>query len=82
MLKFAVMVGLERLSDMNDKFRLYGVCGDCIRMERLNVPKLIHELGAETSIGAVGPKLLCRGCGSRSCGVRIVWTGGTDFAYR
>jgi len=76
------MAGVETLADLGSKFRLYGVCGGCHRMQRLDLSRLRRALGAYSPIGCVSERLRCQVCGSRGCSIRIVWTGDTEFAYR
>ena len=68
-------VGISRLADLTASDRLYGVCNDCYRIERLNLLRLSNSLGPQFPISQVKTKLRCRDCESKDCGIRIVWAG-------
>jgi hypothetical protein len=69
------VVSISTIQDLTDKYRLYGVCNTCHRMDRLNLFSLVTRLGATFPIGQVKMKLRCKQCRSKDCGVRIVWVG-------
>jgi hypothetical protein len=74
-------IGLFILEDLSDKYRLYGVCNACHRMDRLNLFSLVTRLGSDFPIGQVKTRLKCGECRSKDCGIRIVWVGKAEYAY-
>ena len=68
-------VALATLADLTKSYRLYGVCNSCRRMEQMNLLKLSMALGAGFPITDVKARLCCSKCGSKDCGIRIVWSG-------
>ena len=77
---------MQSLRDLIDSFNLYAVCEACQRQTKLNVQKLIQHLGAETQVHRMRSKLRCRGSGTRTEDLRIVYVGQKDqeaiFQYR
>ena len=44
-------------------------------MRMLDLEQLLRQLGADFPTGQVEARLRCRECGSKDCGIRIVWAG-------
>ncbi len=80
------MYSMQTLADIAESFLLYAVCVDCDRMEDVPLDALIAELGAHTRVLSVRDRLRCRGCGTRTRDIRIVYVGSRDrrafFQYR
>jgi hypothetical protein len=66
---------LNTLGDLAESFRLYGVCNVCHASRDLDLASLIRELGEAFPIQSVKPRLRCRECRSKGCGIQIVWGG-------
>ena len=68
-------VTLANLGDLSEKYRLYGVCNTCSTMRLVPMVRVLHDLGAAFPISGVRHRLRCQECGSRDCGIRVVWCG-------
>jgi hypothetical protein len=77
---------MQSLSDLIDSFHLYAVCEPCQRQTKLDVEKLIEQLGGDTQVHKMRSNLRCRLCNTRSEDLRIVYVGRKDqeaiFQYR
>jgi hypothetical protein len=63
------------LGELASHFELYAVCGHCRRMVRLDLHRLIDEVGAICPTDRLRRQLRCRACGRRSGEIRIVYAG-------
>jgi hypothetical protein len=66
---------MKTLGDLSECFQLYAVCTDCERMEPVSIPALIDSCGPHLLIDEVRRRLRCRGCGTRTGDIRIVYVG-------
>ncbi len=73
--------GVTRLGDLGDRYDLHGVCHACRDMRPLSLAGLLRRLGAEAPLASLRSRLRCAVCGSRDCGVRIIWSGARACAY-
>ena len=77
---------MQKLADLADSFQLYAVCVQCERMEQMDIPALIEMLGEGTPVSTIRTRLRCRGCGTRTGDMRIVYVGERKrtavFGYR
>lgn len=70
---------MNTLSDFPaDQFRILGACDVCDHTKWLDRDKLPDN----TKIDDLGERLACQACGSRNCGVRIVYARAGEFQYR
>ena len=51
------------------------MCNACHSMRDLKMVVLVAKLDPAFPIAGVRTRLRCRECGSRDCGIRLVWTG-------
>lgn len=74
------------LEDLRRNFHLYAVCGDCDRMEAVNIPQLLEALPADTPVAQIRQRLRCNRCQTRTEDIRIVYVGhgerAATFQYR
>ena len=68
-------LALSTLSDLAESFRLYGVCHACHASRALDLATIVHRLGESFPIQGVKPRLRCRECRLKGCGIQIVWVG-------
>ena len=61
-----------------DQFRILAACDACQHTDWINR----MQLPGEMTIEALRSRLTCQKCGSRQCGIRIVYTGAGEFEYR
>jgi len=61
-----------------DQFRILTACNTCRHTDWVNRDNLLGEM----TIEALHSRLICQQCGSRQCGIRIVYTGAGEFEYR
>jgi hypothetical protein len=77
---------MQSLNDLIHSFHLYAVCEACQRQTKLDIEKLISQLGPSTQVHKIRSKIKCRSCGSRTEDLRIVYVGKKDqeaiFQYR
>lgn len=72
---------ITRLGDLGERYHLHGVCHQCRDMRPLCLASLLRRLGAAMPLAALGAKLRCGSCGSRDCGLRIIWSGARSCTY-
>jgi len=60
-----------------DQFRILGVCKACGWTDWLDRTRLSDEM----TIDALLARMSCRECGSRDCGIRIVYVGPGEYAH-
>jgi hypothetical protein len=51
---------MQSLNDLIDSFHLYAVCEACQRQTKLDIEKLISQLGPSTQVHKMRSKLKCR----------------------
>ena len=77
---------MQTLAELADAFRLYAVCVDCTRMERLDFDDLTSQLGGDYPVTTLRERLRCNQCGARTGDLRIVYVGpggnAAGFHYR
>ena len=61
-----------------DQFRFLGVCNACGWTDWLDREILSDEM----TIEALRTRVSCQHCGSQDCGIRIVYVGAGEYAYR
>lgn len=61
-----------------NQFRILAACNACRHAAWLN----LAQIPGEITIDALRLRLTCQKCGSRQCGIRIVYTGAGEFEYR
>ena len=61
-----------------DQFRFLGVCNACGWTGWLDRERLSDEM----TIEALRTRVSCQHCGSQDCGIRIVYVGAGEYAYR
>ena len=66
---------MKTLGDLLTSFQLYAVCTPCERMERVPIRELAEQLGHDLTIDQTRRRLRCRGCGTRTGDIRIVYVG-------
>ena len=60
-----------------DQFHILGACEACGRTDWLDREKLPDDMTIDT----LRERVTCQGCGSRECGIRIVYVGSGEFGY-
>jgi len=69
---------MNTLSDFPaDQFRVLGAYEACGRVEWLDREKLLDDMTIDT----LRERVTCQACGSRDCGIRIVYVGSGEFGY-
>jgi hypothetical protein len=77
---------MQTLADLAPHFELYAVCIVCRRMVRLDLYRLMPQLGAICTVAEIRDRVRCRACGKRTHDIRIVYAGpcggARGFHYR
>jgi len=76
---------MTRLGDIQQHFRLYGLCVPCGRMAPLPLEDLLRRCGPQITVGRIRERVRCRCCGRRTREVRLVYVGpdgSTRFHHR
>jgi len=60
-----------------DQFHILGACEACSRTDWLDREKLPDDMIVDT----LRERVTCQACGSRECGIRIVFVGSGEFGY-
>jgi hypothetical protein len=60
-----------------DRFRMLGACNTCIHTGWLDRSKTSETMDIED----LRNRITCRACGSRDCGIRIVYDGSGGYRY-
>jgi hypothetical protein len=69
---------MNTLSDFPaNQFHFLGACDACDHTDWLDRDKLSEEIAIE----ALRDRVTCQGCGSRDCGIRIVYVGAGEYGY-
>lgn len=66
---------MQRLQELLESFRVYALCVPCGRMEAVDLRQAVQRLGAEATVAELRARVRCRGCGSRTRDVRVVYVG-------
>jgi hypothetical protein len=77
---------MQRLTDLLESFRVYALCVPCGRMEAVSLTAALERLGPTSTVADLRARVRCRGCGRRTCDVRVVYVGPegreVSFQYR
>jgi len=76
---------MTHLGDIQQHFRLYGLCVPCGRMAPLPLDELARRFGPQTDVAWIRERLRCRVCGRRTREIRLVYVGpdgSTRFHHR
>jgi hypothetical protein len=60
-----------------DRFRILGACSACNHTSWLDRARIPEHM----EIGKLREQITCKACGSRDCGIRIVYDGSGGYRY-
>jgi hypothetical protein len=75
------VITLTTLRDFSDKHDLHCCCHDCGRFILMSWMALAQKYGWEFPVNQIESKLVCKECGSKDVGIRLVFNEISDFSY-